>query len=62
MPESHVPSIIQKIRDVLRPDASLPLRVEIDGVKMVLYAKMRSDRLIVIAALDGRAPVKWSSS
>jgi hypothetical protein len=58
MPLRHVPSIVQKIRDVLRPDASLPLRVEIDGVKIVLYAKMRSDRVIVIAALDGRPQLR----
>jgi hypothetical protein len=58
MPESHVPAIIQKIWDVLQPDASLPLRVEINGVKIVLYAKMRNDRVIVIAALDGRAQLR----
>ena len=52
MAERHLPSIAQKIRDALKPDASLPLRVRINGVKVVLYAKMRTDRLIVIATLD----------
>jgi hypothetical protein len=51
-------SIAQKIRDVLKPDASLPVRVEINGVKIVLYAKMRTDRLIVIASLERRAQLR----
>jgi hypothetical protein len=29
-------------------------RVEISGVKVVLYARMRTDRLIIIAVLDKR--------
>jgi hypothetical protein len=54
MSERHVRSVAQKIRDALHPDASLPLRVEISGVKIVLYARMRTDRLIIIAVLDKR--------
>lgn len=58
MPERDLAAVAQKIRDVLKPDASLPVRVEINGVKIVLYAKMRTDRLIVIASLERQGQLR----